>query len=243
VVDSQAPQGSQIVWHRPISGNRPNHCSISPLGNYLVVSWYGTIAANLAAEEARSDNTAAGVRAYNWRTNTHKALSVLGEHSDMAVDDAGNEWFYWITFHGDNGSGGGDGRGLIDGRIVGCRIDNPTIVANTNIKTFEGSGGVGGGYHMSGAMPRRPGWMVFGKYAGVGGEGHDGQIGAFKVGIGTAKTIRFMHHRSDANGYWGEPQAVPNWDGTRIVFRSDWGSGSIEGEDYEIQLPSDWSTR
>lgn len=55
----------RIVGHmRQVGTNRPNWVSTSPLGNYVVISWYGSAASSLAAEAARPLSSAAGVRAY-----------------------------------------------------------------------------------------------------------------------------------------------------------------------------------
>jgi hypothetical protein len=244
-------QTDAIVWSRIFDadgspgGNRPDHVSMSPLGNYLVASWPNGgpvgIAANLAAEQARSDAQAGGVRAYNWRTDTHSTLSVHGEHSCMCLDAAGNEWYVWSTYHGDDGSGIWDGRGLLDGRVVACRVDNPSICFSSPVNMFNG---IGGACHISGEAIDRPGWVVVGKYANVGSGSYDGQILLVNIAAANRKApVRLFHHRSGTSGYWGEPQATPNKGLTRILVASDWGSASGPQEDYEVVLPSDWESR
>lgn len=82
------------------NGNRPDHTSTSPLGNYAVVSWYGNAADSLAAEEARPVDNAAGVRAYSRDFSTFRAMSVLGEHSDLCIDSEGDEVFVSVSYRG-----------------------------------------------------------------------------------------------------------------------------------------------
>ncbi|MDX2089162.1 MAG: hypothetical protein SFX73_14995 [Kofleriaceae bacterium] len=217
-----------IVGHQALTGNRPDHLSTSPLGNYAVVSWYGNAAASLAEEAARPLSTAGGVRAYSRDFSTFRVMSVLGEHSDLALDAAGNEVFVAVSFHG-------AADGVTDGRVFFRRLDDGTAY-DTPINTFGGSTGTG--IHVSGTATARRGWVVVSKYAGVGSGPFDGQVVAVELVPSNARVLRLAHHRSSANGYFFEPHASVNRDFTRVMFSSDWSGAQATALDYEIMLPS-----
>jgi hypothetical protein len=47
------------------------------------------------------------------------------------------------------------------------------------------------------------------------------------------------HHRTASNGYWSEPHASVNRDFTRVVFSSNWGTGSATDVDtYVVEIPA-----
>jgi hypothetical protein len=218
-------QRHAIVGALPLQGNMPDHVSTSPLGNYAVVSWYGTAAASLAAEEARPVSMAGGVRAYTRTFSSFRALGVIGEHSDLALDAAGNEVFVMVTFHGLNDN-------ATDGAVFVRRLDTGATFT-TGVNAYSGTGT---GIHISGTAFRRPGWAVVSKYAGVGTGPHDGQVLAVELQP-PGRLFRLAHHRSSVLDYAAEPHATVNADFTRVVFASDWGGGTTR-DAYEVLLPS-----
>lgn len=217
-------QTNTIVGSTTLGGNMPDHVSTSPFGNYAVISWYGSGAATLAQEEARPISQAAGVRAYNRTFSAFRALAVIGEHSDLAVDANGNEVFVMVTFHGTNDA-------ATDGSVFVRRLDTGATFT-TPINAYSG---VGAGMHISGTASARPGWVVVSKYAGVGAGPYDGQVLAVQLQP-PGRVLRLAQHRSSVSDYFAEPHATVNRDFTRVVFASDFGGSNKD--DYEILLPS-----
>lgn len=227
-------QTDTILWSQ-LCSNRPDHLSISPLGTHVVISWNGT-AATLAADDAASWNTAIGVRSVKIADGTWQTLSVKGEHSDMVLDADGNQWFAWVSFHGDPGNGSWDGRGISDGNIALCRVDDRnTSFYYSNIDAFQGSTGTG--FHLSGAAFDRRGWLVITKYPGVGSGPYDGQVIVAEVKASSPRIYRVGLHRSNVSDYNAEPHGTPNRDLTRILCKTDW-SGGTTFHDLEFCLPS-----
>lgn len=218
---------NEITGSTVLTSNKPDHISTSPLGNYAVVSWYGSAASSLAEEEARAITSAAGVRAYNRTFTNFNVMSVLGEHSDLAIDANNNEYFVSVTYRGfaDDAT---------DGGIYARRLDNPEIRYNLPINVYEGS--TGQAIHISGLAKDRPGWVVVSKYSGVGSGPYDGAVFAAEITPVSPRVFRLAHHRSAVSSYFAEPHATTNNDLTRVMFASDFGATNIYA--YQILLPS-----
>lgn len=218
-------QTQRIVGHLPLTTNRPDHVSTSPLGTAAVVSWYGNASSSLSEEASRPLAQAAGVRAYTRDFSSFQPLAVLGEHSDVALDADGHEVFVMVSFHG-------QADGVTDGRVFVRRIDSGAAF-DTPVNAYAGQGA---GIHISGLATRRPGWAVVSKYSGVGMGPYDGQVVLVELKP-QGRVLRLAHHRSNVSDYFAEPHATSNADLTRVVFSSDWGATS-PFEDYEVLLPS-----
>jgi len=220
-------------------GHKPNWVGTSPLGNYIIASWYDTVKASLAAEAAAGVSSASGVWAFNRDGSFHRVLSVLGEHSNMAVDTGGNEVYCGISFHGNLGTPGVGWDELTSDGVFCRRIDTGAAYVITEIEPYIG----GGGFHFSGCASSRPGWMLFGKYGAASGGSYGGTVGAFELKSTGRRVYRFAHSRWGVSttipyspDYWSEPHASVNRDFTRITFASSWQGGNVE--DYDILLPS-----
>lgn len=210
--------------------NMPDHISTSPLGNYAVISWYGNADADLATMAARPlDQLRGGVRAYDREFKTFTPLSVLGEHSDLAIDAEGNEVFVMVTYHGQND-------GVTDGTIF-YRIIDTGKAYSLPINVY-GNGTLGAGIHISGCADLKPGWIAVEKYTGVGTGAYDGQVLAIQLVPNNPKIYHLAHHRTIGSvPYYSEPHACVNRDFTRVAFSTDWG-GTIAPQDFHILLPS-----
>lgn len=75
--------------------------------------------------------------------------------------------------------------------------------------------------HVSGKAFARPGWVM-------------------AVQLKASPTVYTLaHHRTASNGYWTEPVASVNRDFTRVVFNSNWSSGSDTDVDaYVVEIPA-----
>lgn len=223
-------QTNTVVGHllNP-TGNRPNWVGTSPLGNYAILSWYGTSAASLAAEEALPIESAVGCRAYTQNFSSFRTLQTIGEHSDLCLDAYGNEVYCAISYHG-------AANGVVDGAIFYRHIAAPELAYSLPINAYAGS--TGAAFHVSGCSMAKPGWAVIGKYNGVGTGPYDGQVIVAELVPTAPRIYRLAHHRSTgAGGYFSEPHPTVNRDLTRVLFSTDWDGGAYY-EDYEICLPS-----
>jgi hypothetical protein len=217
-------QTDTITFSVLTNGNKPNWVGTSPLGNYLVLSWYSTAAGSIAAEAARPIASAAGVWAYSRDGSTRKVLSVLGEHSDMAIDAQGRECYIWISYRG-FAEGGSDG-------VIVRRFDDE-VAYNLTTSPYTG----GAAFHISGCAYDRPGWVVISKYNEISSGPYDGQIFAAELKSG-GRNLRLAHHRASIYDYFAEAHPTTNRDLTRVLFASDFGQGTTPYEDFCICLPS-----
>lgn len=217
------------------SGNRPNWVGTSPLGNYIVASWYGAAAASIAAEEALATSAAVGVRAYDRSGAFVRSLSVLGEHADLAIDTAGNEVYVSVSFHG-------TADGLTDDCLFVRRLSDGTAWEVAGVDPFaQGTGGES--MHISGCNADRPGWCLANFYGTLSGGPYGGTVIAVELKASSPRVLRLAHTHGATSStvtsdpaYWSESQATVNRDFTRVVFASAFQTGDVE--DYQICLPS-----
>jgi hypothetical protein len=76
-----------ILGYKDLNGNRPDHVSMSPSGDYCVSSSYG----------------GPGVVAYSRDFSTSKQIAKIGEHSDIGLDAAGDDVYVSVDYNADRG--------------------------------------------------------------------------------------------------------------------------------------------
>lgn len=216
-----------------LTNNRPDHCSTSPLGNYGVVSWYGGTTTNLETAATQPINSANGARAYSRDFSTFTQLSVLGEHSDCALDYSGREVFVSVSYRGGIG---GQEPDVNDGGIY-YRDMETGVAYNLPMSAYSGSSD--SAVHFSGLLNSKPGWVVVSWYGGNGEPAtwKDNTISLVELVPTSPRVLRLAYHYSPYNGnYINEPHACVSNDGLRVVFASTFGGPN--SEDYMIGLPS-----
>lgn len=188
----------------------PNNCSMTQSGDYVVVQWgdYGV-------------GPYEGVWVYNrLDMNPIRRLSTCGGcHYDFGFDTDGNEVVVGPDYDGDS-------RG-----ISMIRIDNGK-------KTFLlGDQKMSWYIHVSCRNIKRPGWAYVSEFANENSERlkpNFQKIFAVKLdpnAQNNAETETFAHaHHSDYVAYKFSPFAVPNRDGSQVMFRSDWMGGKPDSE-------------
>jgi hypothetical protein len=96
------------------------------------------------------------------------------------------------------------------------------------------------GTHLSGHAFKKPGWIAVSITGNLSGRNLLDQE-LLVVDTNTSKVCRAAHHRSaggdGTNGYWAEPHVNISPSGTRLLFGSDWGSGTTV-DAYVVELPS-----
>ncbi|QVD49316.1 hypothetical protein LUCX_246 [Xanthomonas phage vB_XciM_LucasX] len=216
-----------------LTTNRPDHVSTSPLGNYIVPSWYGGTTETLASSATRPMNEANGARAYSRDFSSFTQLSSLGEHSDLAIDAQGNEVFVSVSYRGGTS---GQEPDVADGGIYYRRMDNGVAYSLPGNAYQDSSDG---GVHLSGLATKKPGWAVVSWYGGTPKTWKDGVVYAVELTPDNPKTLRICHHQTVAQGaeaYIAESHAVPSPDMSMILFASNYGGSVVE--DYYVGLPS-----
>ncbi|ATB36566.1 YD repeat protein [Cystobacter fuscus] len=189
-------------------GERPDHVSMSPSGNYCVVSGDG----------------ARGTVAFSRDFSTKTQLLSKSEHSDLALDANGEDVYVAVDYQSNAG----------DVFMVNLRTGVRTALFSTYLS------GTATALHVSGKAFARPGWVVVSTYADYGGSLQWLHRKVMAVQLNANPTIYTLaHHRTVSNGYWSEPHASVNRDFTRVVFGSNWGSGSATDVDtYVVEIPA-----
>jgi hypothetical protein len=126
-------------------------------------------------------------------------------HLDFGYDQSGNEVVFGNAASGVNAKRW-IMRRLSDGVVT---VLSPTVSYNT---------------HASTRSLTRPGW-AYGVTNDVTGAPTDGEVYAVRLD-GTQTVERLAHHRSALVDYDSSPFAVPSPDGRRVMFASNWGSGT-----------------
>lgn len=202
----------------------PNWVSISPSGLYVISSWYGASAgqvypASMAAETARSLNSKGGANVFKVSDGTHQALSMIGEHSDIAWDYDGKEVYLSVSFSP------GDGF-TADGCVYTRRLEDPTFQTEFPVRVSGGTTGTQ--LHFSGRAINRKGWGLFNKSPGVGSGAWDGTVGAIELVPASLnpKIYRLFQHRSAGGDQFASPCATVNNDFTRVIAHTQDAAGN-----------------
>lgn len=196
---------------------RPDHLSMSPTGKYVVVSW---------------DN---GPIVFNRDLTNPRSVAGRGEHSDIALDAAGDDIYVSVDYQGNSGPV------YMKNLRTGVRTDLFNVYID----------GTSTGLHFSGKAYRRPGWVVVSTYADhfgtrfrhpFAGDGYKWlHRKVMAVELRANPTIvNLGFHHSKYTKYWTEPHASTNPDLTRVLFNSNWGATSERDvEAYMLVLPQD----
>ncbi len=192
-------------------GRRPDHLSMSPSGGYCVVSW---------------DD---GVVAFDRTLTRGRALGVRGEHSDIAIDTQGQDVYVAVDY---------DATG---GPLFMLRLS--TGERTNLLDTYLD--GTATALHVSGKAYRKPGWVIVSTYAAylasTGGKAAlwpHAKVMAVQLRA-SPRIVQLAHTQTADAGYWTEPQASINRDGTKVVFTSNWNVASDTDVDaYLVELPA-----
>jgi len=198
-------------------GAFPDHISIAPSGKYAVPSWpfIPTL----------------GTRAFPLDFSSSIQLHTQSEHSDLAIGPNGED--YYVLTDYDSGK---------------IRAVDIATGASFDLMALYPASGESYAAHISGKAYDRPGWVLISTYADAADSGSTAPAPTLrpmyrKIMLVELKTggrqLNVAHTRTADNygGYWGEPQATINRDGSRIIFASNFNDGNPP-DDYMIGLPS-----
>lgn len=173
----------------------------------MVMSQSGEYVIGTYSEEGSGDYQ--GVKLFDRSLNFVRQLALRGgSHTDNCFDSSGSEV---ILRQHDNNSA-----------IVSVQFSNgiETTILPADQLNYS--------IHISCQNIRRPGWGYISEFAGnpVAKKANYNEVFAVKLdGSGTVQ--RFAHeHHSLNEAYERQPMGVPNHDGTKVLFASDWDNPS-----------------
>jgi hypothetical protein len=170
--------------------------SVSPLGKYAVVSW-----------QPNGNGEREGMKVYDIDLKNERHLADYSTHSDLGIDTEGNE--VYVAFGDDKERDNHDFMMMV-------RLSDGL---QTPIFKYTKAYGVWNG-HISCRNINRPGWA----YVSEGCCNTIGEKEVFAIKLDSSNTIeKFgLHHATYQVDYQQQAQAVPNRDGTKIIFASSW---------------------
>lgn len=179
--------------------------SASATGTYVVAGhWDGTIV-------------------YNADLTDPRYLNRKADHSDLALDAAGNDAYVYVDFGGTSPTAGW---------IVS--VDLLTLERTKLVRLY---GGANTSIHISGKGYGKPGWVVVSSYSCKNpGAWSCEKVFALEMAE-EGRLLNLAHTYNSGENYWTETHAVVNRDFTRVYFNSDAGSGGTAAEVYEITVP------
>lgn len=202
----------------------PNNCNMSQSGKYVAVQW------NVAGYENYQ-----GICIYNRNdlSFVRNVTSSGGGHYDFGYDSDGNEICVGTDIDGST-------RG-----IVMVRLDNGArtyLLSDAQMSWY---------IHISCRNLNRPGWAYLTEFADPNTQTtkpNYQKIFAVKLdpsASNNAVTETFAHvHHSATVDYDRSPFGVPNRDGSKVMFRSDWMKGTGEINSYVAFMPGpDYDTK
>jgi len=191
------------------NGDRPDNVSMSPSGNYCVVSGDGP----------------RGTVAYSRDFSTSKLLLSKSEHSDIGIDANGNDIYVSVDYQ----SNGGDvfminiNTGLRTS-LFPTYVSGSATALHVSAKNFN--------------KPGWALISTYANYGGNGKEWLHKKVFAVQL-KSNPKIYNLAFHRAVENGYFTEPVASVNRDFNKIIFNSNWNVNTAEDIDaYMVEIPN-----
>jgi hypothetical protein len=194
-------QIDEIVGTRNIgSGGNLDWFSVSQSGNYAVVS-YGP----------NGSGPSQGLKSYDIDLTNERHLHDQTEHGDLGIDVDGND--VMVSYNGPSGWDQG-------AYLYSARLDGGGVT-----QLFQYPGGIWGG-HVSTRNTDRPGWAYISEQCCPDHPVASREIFAIKLDD-SGIIERYTKHHNNTTGGTISTMAVPNRDGTKILFASNWNDGNI----------------
>jgi hypothetical protein len=193
-------------------------CSVTPSGKFVVVFFTTT----------KFGYSNFSLQLYDMNMKWLRQIAADGNHVDFQYDTAGDEVI--VVRDNDNGKGSND-RGIFSVRLSDGRRRREMKDRLVNWAT-----------HTSCRNIHRPGWCYISEHAvntvtDYNWSSNYNEVFALKLdGSGTVERFAKEHHNTALNfnfdsqqGYTRSPMAVPNLDGSLVMFASDWEDASLNG--------------
>jgi len=191
-------------------GNDIDWVSMSPSGQFVVV-----------AGQTRT-------LAFDRELRLHGTLHESVEHADLALDARGRDVYVSVDF--------ASSRGWL------FMVDIATLTRTNLVSTYNRRRRpiAYTSLHVSGKAYERPGWALVSTYRTRSEriEWFQDKVMLVEL-VASPRIVRLADHRSAHAGYWTEPHAGSNRDLSRVLFNSNWGSGSTDDVDtWHIDVPT-----
>ncbi len=203
--------GGQVLGTLDYDNRNHDHVSISPSGEYVVIS-------------AR-DKTSA----YPVDFSHEQILMLETQHSDLCVTASGQDCYVAVSFD--------DQKNPEYGWVY---MEELGSGKRTRLVNIFGEGNTS--LHLSAHAEKRPGWAVMSTYNCAAGDSSKvstrlcDRVSLIEL-KDNPRIIPLAWTQSSGEGYYAEPQATLNNDGSRVYFNSDWGKlGKIDI--YRIDIPA-----
>lgn len=200
---------------------RPDHISMSPLGNFAVASWTEKAARCPLFRKRGSFDRPCGVMAFTRDFREAVGLAAKSPHSDLAVDADGREVIVVSNYD----SGNVEMIELATGKVTPLwriYIDGASTAM-----------------HISGKAWRRPGWVLISTYwmndPKEARPWYRDKLMAVELRE-DPRIINIASIASHVRSYFSEPHATVNRDFTRIVFNANWLTGRDDDVDVYMAL-------
>lgn len=177
--------------------------SVSQLGNYAVAQWH-----------ENGFGPKQGIKSYSLDMTNETHVYEISQHGDIGIDANGNEVV--IEY-------GNDPVWDTDHSLFMARLDGSGV---TMLFPYVDGRGIWGG-HISTRNIDRPGWAYVSEQCCTSNDPASREI--FAIKLDNSGTIeRYTKHHNDVSpGNGHSTMAVPNRDGTKILFASNWNDSSI----------------
>ncbi len=180
--------------------------SVSQLGGFAVAQWH----ANGLGDKQ-------GIKSYNINLENEIDVYATTQHGDLGVDAFGNEVI--VEY-------GNEPEWDEDHSLYMARLDGG---GSTLLFPYINGRGIWGG-HISTRNLDRPGWAYISEQCCPNNPVAPAEMFAIKLdGSGTIE--RYGKHNSEPSTYLHETQNVPNRNGTKILFASNWFNDSVSNQD------------
>ena len=195
-------QNNTITGSKVLPSGDLDWFSVSQSGDYAVLCW-------------RPDGSGInqGLKSYDINLQNERHLIDTTPHGDLGYDAYGNEVFVGY---------GDQAQWDEQYSLYMVRLDGGGV---TNLFPYVNGRGIWGG-HISCRNTDRPGWAYVSEQCCSNNPVAPREIFAIKLDD-SGIIERYAKHHSAPSGYYHESQLVPNRDGTKIIFASNWSDPSV----------------
>ena len=191
----------------------PNNVTMSQSGTYVAIEW------DVAGTGERQ-----GIGIYRRDLSFVRNVGSCGGcHYDLGYDTEGNEVAVLTDIDQSSRA------------IIAVRLDNgarTTLLSDAQMSWY---------IHVSCRALKRPGWAYLTEFSDPNTQttkpNYQLAFGVRIDGSGTVERFAHVHHSATVD-YDRSPFGVPNRDGSRMMFRSDWENGSGPIYSYIAEMPS-----
>lgn len=206
-----------VVSTRNLRGSWPNNISMSQSGKYVVVDWAG-----MPSGAQRN----AGLEVFDRNLNFLRQISTYSNHGDIGYDANGYEVF--VMRSNDWNAG-----------IISIRLNNgvkKSVLGGTSAYRL----GSNWSNHISCRNIKRPGWCYYSDAEPSSESTSMAYQEIIAIKLDGSQTVeRFAHeHHGENMNYGAYPMAVPNRDGSKVMWASEWkGGASAPVYSYVAEMP------